>query len=173
MDDWFIVDKINITSIKKFVDNNINKQNKLSLESKSTVGKKSKQFDLFKKIKNTSVENTVKIKIQKVLNISTKLKTTNAWTVIGNKGGYHKLHKHCFNTEKNKICSVIYLKTPDKSDGENGNFYCVYKKYGQIKYFSHKPKVGDIIVFPVWLLHGVYPQDKGTRQSLNMDFYII
>ena len=173
MNDWLIIDKIEIELIKKFVITNINKSNKIDLKSKSTVGKKSKQYNLLNKVKNTSLEEKIKTKIKKLLKISDGLEILNAWTVIGEKGSYHKLHNHFSNLDKNIICSVIYLETPEKKDNENVNFYCAYMdKYKQVQYFSHKPEVGDIIVFPSWLLHGVYPQDKGLRQSLNIDFKI-
>ena len=144
------------------------------MKSKSTVGKKSKQYNLLNKVKNTFLEKKIKTKIKKLLKTSYSLEILNAWTVIGEKGSYHKLHNHFSNSDKNIICSVIYLETPEKKDNENGNFYCAYMdKYKQVQYFSHKPEVGDIIVFPSWLLHGVYPQDKGLRQSLNIDFKIV
>lgn len=174
MNDWLIVDKIEIESIKKFVITNTDKSNKIDLTSKSTVGKKSKQYNLLNKVKNTFLEKKIKTKIKKLLKTSKSLEILNAWTVIGEKGSYHKLHNHFSNLDKNIICSVIYLETPKKEDNENGNFYCAYKdKYKQVQYFSHKPEVGDIIVFPSWLLHGVYPQDKGIRRSLNIDFLMI
>ena len=176
MEDWIIIAKININKIKKFVNTSIDKKNKICLNLKSTVGCKSLQYDLFKQIKNSFVEKIVKSKINKSLkkiNISAKLKVNSAWTVIGNKGSYHKLHKHCIALETNKICSVIYLETPKKDKNENGNFYCVFRNKGKIEYFTYSPRPGDMIIFPVWLLHGVYPQDKGVRQSLNIDFLIV
>jgi hypothetical protein len=174
MNDWLIVDKIEIESIKKFVITNTDKSNKIDLKSKSTVGKKSKQYNLLNKVKNTFLEKKIKNKIKKLLKTSKSLEILNAWTVIGEEGSYHKLHNHFSNLDKNIICSVIYLETPKKENNENGNFYCAYKdKYKQVQYFSHKPEKGDIIVFPSWLLHGVYPQDKGLRRSLNIDFKIV
>ena len=174
MEDWFIIDRLDVKKITRFVNKNIGY--KLSLDYKSTVGKRSAQYDMFKQVKDTFVEDHIKTKIHEALNkmnITANLEMTSAWTVIGNKGSYHKLHKHCVDIETNKICSVTYLKTPKKNIGENGNFYCAYRKLGQIEYFTYKPRVGDIIIFPVWLLHGVYPQDEGTRQSLNIDFSIV
>jgi hypothetical protein len=174
MSDWLIIDKIEIESIKKFVISNTDKSNKIDLKSKSTVGNKSKQYNLFNKVKNTFLEKKIKTKIKKLLKTSNSLEILNAWTVIGEKGSYHKLHNHFSNLDKNVICSVIYLEIPKKEDNENGNFYCAYRdKYKQVQYFSHKPEVGDIIVFPSCLLHGVYPQDKGIRRSLNIDFLMI
>jgi len=177
MEDWIIIDKIDIKDIKPFVKKHIKKQNKLSLEYKSTVGNKSSQYDLFNQIKNSSILNLIKSKVIdsffRIKNKKINIELTHSWTVIGHKDSYHKLHKHCINLETNKLCSVIYLQTPKKSKGENGNFYCVFKKNNKIEYFSYKPKVGDIIIFPVWLFHGVYPQDLGTRQSLNLDFVVV
>ena len=32
------------------------------------------------------------------------------------------------------------------------------------------PEVGKLLIFPDWVLHGTYPQTKGTRQTLNVDY---
>ena len=35
------------------------------------------------------------------------------------------------------------------------------------------PKLGDLIIMPIHIFHGAYPQSKGTRQTLNMDFEVV
>jgi len=78
-----------------------------------------------------------------------------SWTVIGEEGSYHTIHDH----GPNSVCSVTYLEVP----------------YHPLTPVKHKvvhisPKPGMIVIFPSWLLHGVYPQGPGIRQTLNVDF---
>jgi len=168
--DWIIIDNISITNMSKIVKKGIKNTSPVSLDSKSTTGKNVKQYDLFNYIKNNSIIDMVKEKILLSLDRHLHLKLNNlkllsAWTVLGYKNSYHTLHKH--NDKINHVSSVIYLNVK-----EEGSFYYVYKKNEEITYGSYKPQVGDLIIFPVWLLHGAYPQSRGLRQTLNLDFEI-
>ena len=92
--------------------------------------------------------------------------------MLGYKGSYHTVHKH--NNKINHISVVLYLNVnKTQQNNENGNFYCFLNNQNNIQYYSHKPKKNDLIIMPVWLLHGVYPQEKGLRQTLNLDFELI
>ena len=55
----------------------------------------------------------------------------------------------------------------------SGNFYYFLNENDNVSYGSVAPKKGTFIVMPVNLLHGSYPQAKGIRQTLNMDFEIV
>jgi hypothetical protein len=157
------------------IKKSIKKTVPICTDNKSTRGGRSKQYDVFNIIKNYPIINDIKEKI--LLNLQTclqlkvkNLKLLSAWTVLGHKNSYHLLHNH--NDKKDHIASVLYLKVPDLKSKEEGNFYYVYQKNNKTNYGTHHPKKGDLIIFPIWLLHGVYPQPKGLRQTLNLDFEI-
>ena len=102
-----------------------------------------------------------------------KLHACSAWTAIGEEGSYHTIHDH----GPSNICSVTYLKVPEKQEAPSGQIYFVMhgQAYNTIsppkmQVFHIQPQVGMIIIFPSWMLHGVYPQGKGIRQTLNIDF---
>ena len=169
--DWLIVDNMNINGFSKIIKKIIKNTNPICIDSKSTTGGKSKQYDLFNHIKNNSIIDKVKETILLNLESSLQLKLVSAWTVLGYEHSYHSLHKH--NERKNHIASVLYLNVPHpKRIKRDGTFFYVYKKNQEINYGSHEPKIGDLIIFPIWLWHGAYPQSKGLRQTLNLDFEI-
>lgn len=102
-----------------------------------------------------------------------KLELYRAWTVKGEEGSYHTLHDH----GPNSLCSITYLETPKDQDDRQGQVYFVMQSdpYNQLAPVKHKvvhinPHPGMIIIFPSWLLHGVYPQGPGLRQTLSIDF---
>jgi uncharacterized protein (TIGR02466 family) len=102
-----------------------------------------------------------------------ELHACSAWTAIGEKGSYHTIHDH----GPSNICSVTYLKVPENQEDPAGQIYFVMhgQSYNTIsppkmQIFHVQPKVGMVVIFPSWMLHGVYPQGEGIRQTLNIDF---
>lgn len=174
--DWLLIENIKIKNIIYQVKKKIKNKKPIDLEEKSTKGFKSKQYELFNNhlLKDNStivenIKNSIKNSIYKNFNKSYKLKLLSAWTVLGKENGYHTMHRHNVK-EKNHISSILYLNVPKKLFG---NFYCVFNKNNEINYFEHVPKKGNLIIFPVWIFHGTYPQGKGLRHTLNLDFEII
>lgn len=101
------------------------------------------------------------------------LSADRAWTVIGEEGSYHTIHDH----GPNRVCSVTYIDVPEQQLPKQGDIYFVLQcdPYSQLSPVRHKvvhvtPKAGLMVIFPSWLLHGVYPQGPGIRQTLNIDF---
>ena len=119
-----------------------------------------------------------------------ELHACSAWTVIGEEGSYHTIHEH----GPMNISTVTYLKVPQQKrtleDLQNltpsttppveataGQIYFVmdgapYNPLSTPHYrlFHITPQEGMIVIFPSWMLHGVYPQGPGIRQTLNIDF---
>jgi len=92
------------------------------------------------------------------------LNLASSWTVLGKRGSYHTCHKH--NTNKD-VSTVLYLETPQTNDErDEGIFYFVINN----EVHELVPKKGRLLIFPVTMYHGVYPQGDGLRQTLNMDF---
>ena len=104
-----------------------------------------------------------------------------AWVVSQYENEYNPLHNHtgC------EISGVIYLKTPDikgrrnieskkGKDDNDGDISFVHSAMGNRNFdvlekgiFTISPQVGQMVLFPSYLLHTVYPfQGKGERRSL-------
>lgn len=101
-----------------------------------------------------------------------ELHACSAWTVKGTEGSYHTVHEH----GPMNICSVTYLKVPPQ-ESPAGQIYFIMHADGYnplstpaYRVLHVQPKEGMIVIFPSWMLHGVYPQGPGLRQSLNIDF---
>jgi uncharacterized protein (TIGR02466 family) len=45
-------------------------------------------------------------------------------------------------------------------------------EYNSISYFS-KPVVGNLILFPSWLSHSVFPNESQTKERISISFNII
>ena len=103
----------------------------------------------------------------------TKLHACSAWTVSGEEGSFHTIHEH----GPMNICSVTYLQVPKNQIPPYGQIFFVLdaSPYNPLSTPSSRilhltPQEGMIVIFPSWILHGVYPQGQGTRQTLNIDF---
>lgn len=176
--DWLIIDKLNIGTIDLEINKIIKNNNFKIMEDKSSHGKNSKQYNLTNHLKKNIVTNLVAKKIKELLLSKFKsnfnLNLISAWSVKGQEHGYHTLHKHDYLEKKLHIASVVYLSTPkmpkEEITRETNNFYCLLNNGGNLSYYTYRPVDGDIMVFPVWLWHGAYPQSKGLRQTLNIDF---
>ena len=92
-----------------------------------------------------------------------KLDLQNAWTVYGQEGTYHTAHRHA-QTDK-FICTVLFLDTTGVST-PNGDFYAILNN----EVYQFSPRKGDLLVFSSDVCHGTYPQVKGLRHTLNLDF---
>jgi mRNA degradation ribonuclease J1/J2 len=110
--------------------------------------------------KKDDLKNIIKI-YERLLN--KKLDLKNAWTVYGQEGTYHTIHRHA-STDK-FICTVLFLDTSGVST-PNGDFYAVLNN----TVYQYSPRKGDLLIFSSDVCHGTYPQVKGLRHTLNLDF---
>ena len=103
-----------------------------------------------------------------------------SWIVSQYKHEYNPVHTHSGN-----FSGVIYLKLPDDMENHfNEETKDHYPASGLIE-FSHgekqdfksdtlmfKPRVGQMLVFPNWLKHSVYPfYCEGERRSMSFNAY--
>lgn len=180
-EDWIIKAKLSDHYIQKLlldIDFTISSNNLISsTEGRSSTGNV-KQYELDNFLQHDSIKEIESV-IQKCLlksNIfknNNKLQNSSKWTVIGNEGSYHATHKHnlLHSTKLTAISTVTYLQVPKKENNDpSGSFYAFFRSNELI---TLSPKVGDIFIFPVWIYHGTYPQSKGIRQTLNLDFNIL
>ena len=92
-----------------------------------------------------------------------ELQLLNAWSVYGDEGNFHLVHRH--HKFPKYICTVLFLDT-EGVQSPHGDFYAVLNN----NVYQFSPQKGDLLIFSSDVCHGTYPQVKGLRQTLNMDF---
>tara|TARA_B100002019_G_C20949770_1_gene441009 strand:- start:42 stop:563 length:522 start_codon:yes stop_codon:yes gene_type:complete len=99
-----------------------------------------------------------------------KINIGSMWTVYGEENAYHACHSHLLDDKDiNNLATVLYLEIPQQ-DLDPGSGALYYFMDGKVEHFY--PKKGDFIIFPVGTYHGTYPQERGLRQTLNMDWIV-
>ena len=135
--------------------------------SKNFINKKLKKF-IHEKVKNY-LKNT----IHKTAN---KIDIKNFWVVRQFKNEYNPVHYHDGN-----ISGVGYLKIPKylnyskKKKKTNGtiDFINGSRMFLNNSIYNHLPKVGDLILFPNYLMHTAYPFIvDGERRSFSFNIKI-
>ena len=170
-----IVDKIN-----KEVDNILLDKKKVTKSdySKKLVGQVKQEIELshnfIKKNLIKFIGDNVKKYIKKCTNKNIKkLNLKNLWVVRQFKNEYNPIHFHNGN-----ISGVGYLKIPknltksQKKIKTNGTIDFIHgsKSFLNKSLFNHKPKVGDLILFPNYLMHTAYPFNMdGERRSFSFN----
>lgn len=169
------ISKINLEVDKIIKNKNLSK--KLDYSSK-LVGKVKQEFQLpyqfiqknLSKLIEKEVRNFIKIAINKS---PKKIKIKNLWVVRQFKNEYNPVHYH-----DGHLSAVGYLKIPriinssKKKIQTNGtiDFINGSKKFLCDSIYNHKPKVGDMIFFPNYLMHTAYPfQGEGERRSFSLN----
>ena len=137
----------------------------------------SKNKDFIKIGKSIAKTISEKIVEYELISKDAFLQPGNSWTVIGTKGGFHKVHDHGL---QNSICTITYTQVPEIMNDEEGYVYFIMSNeirpptYNSIpKVIELKPELGKMIIFPSHMLHGVYPYPEGIRQSFNFDFNVL
>ena len=177
--------KLSKNSIKKInieVDKIISKKNLLKKldYSNKLVGQVKQEFQLPKIFIKKNLEKILykaaKDYIFKSLGKKiSKIKIKNFWIVRQFNDEYNPVHFH-----DGHISGVGYLKIPEfsknkkhtQTDGSidfiNGNRMLLSECI-----FNHQPKVGDMILFPHYLMHTAYPfKTKGERRSFSFNLEI-
>ena len=197
---WVIEDQLNEDLVKKInnlIDQNLNKFLKLK-EGYSTKGKNAEQYWLIKDdyyFKNKDFED---IKIECKSQILNRLKKSNllnkkiqekidiennsCWSVLGEENSYHTVHSHKSDcVDNNGISVIVYLKVPQtnvENEPENNLFLLMNADANNTLYHNNpkiiniNPSIGKLLIFPVWVIHGTYPQSKGIRQTFNINYRI-
>ena len=149
--------------------------------SKQLVGQVKQEFQLPKrfiqKFLHKVIEKEVKSFIFKATNKKVKtIKILNFWIVRQYKNEYNPIHYH-----NGHLSAVGYLKVPknlNKSKKQiktNGtiDFISGSKNFLCESIYNHIPKVGDIILFPNYLMHTAYPfHVEGERRSFSLNIQL-
>ena len=172
-----------INKINQEVDKILNDKKKLKKSdySNKLVGQVQQEIQLDKNFIQKNLLNfigsNVKKYIKKSINKNTKKITLrNLWVVRQFKNEYNPIHFHSGN-----ISGVGYLKIPKnitksrKRLKTNGTIDFIHgsKSFLNNSLFNHNPKVGDMILFPNYLMHTAYPfKREGERRSFSFNIDI-
>ena len=170
--DWLYVAKLDVTGFKDKIDNIVDDSILMDPKFLSTRGFNSKQYNLtYKKESFLDIQHAVVEEIKKQVNLfNSQFELGNAWTVYGQESSYHAVHRHF--DQPNHISTVLYLNVPPEPTLQQPGYFYFFMHDDEGNIIDHiiNPQIGDLIIMPSHILHGAYPQSKGTRQTLNMDF---
>ena len=172
-----------ISKINKEVDNILKNtsRSKKSDYSKKLVGEVKQELEISKSFINKYLSKFLKKNIKKFIKKSSNknlknFKVKNFWVVRQFKNEYNPIHYHSGN-----LSGVGYLKIPKnftkskKKSKTNGTIDFIHgsKSFLNKSIFNHKPKVGDMIIFPNYLMHTAYPFNvEGERRSFSFNLEI-
>ena len=183
--------KIAIIKIPNKIVSKINKEvdgilkNKLKTKksdySKKLVGEVKQELALSRSFINKFLINFLKNNIKSFIKKSShknirNIKLKNFWVVRQFKNEYNPIHYH-----SGSISGVGYLKIPKdfmkskKKSKTNGTIDFIHGSRSLLNksIFNHRPKVGDMIIFPNYLMHTVYPFNvEGERRSFSFNIDI-
>ena len=161
----------------------INKKNDYSSKLVSQIKneiKFSKNF-IKKKLSKELIQNIKKYLIKSKLKNIQEIKIINFWVVKQFKNEYNPIHYH-----EGHLSGVGYLKVPkkmlqnekvnNKLINTNGSidFINGQKNFLSSSIYNVAPKVGDLLIFPNYLMHTVYPFNiEGERRSFSFNAKII
>ena len=181
------ISKSLIKKINKEIDTIVDNQN-LSKKfdySKELVGQVSQELKLPKTFINKYLKsfllkitkNYIEKSLKKKINI---FKIKNVWVVRQFENEYNPIHYH-----DGHISGVGYLKVPKSLNDDTRTHKKNLKTHGTIDFihgsraflsksiYNHEPKVGDMILFPNYLMHTVYPFQSGEeRRSFSFNIEI-
>ena len=172
-----------IKKINNEVDRIVNKKSLLKKldYSKKLVGQVKQEFQLPKPFVKKNLEKVISKEVKKYIFQTIgkkiiKISIKNFWVVRQFNNDYNPIHYH-----DGHISGVGYLKIPkfiskksnkSKIDGTidfiNGN-----KMFLSDSIYNHQPKVGDVILFPHYLMHTAYPfKSSGDRRSFSFNLEV-
>ncbi|MEY4370429.1 MAG: hypothetical protein RIQ48_138 [Pseudomonadota bacterium] len=176
-----------INKLNKEIDRIVDNQN-LSKKfdySKKLVGQVSQEIQLPKAFINKNLKSflhkATKGYIEKAMNKKiTKFKINNVWIVRQFENEYNPIHYH-----DGHISGAGYLKVPKSLNEDARPHKHNLKTHGTIDFihgsrsflnkciYNHQPKVGDMLLFPNYLMHTVYPfQSHEERRSFSFNAVI-
>ena len=172
-----------IVKINKEVDKIISSKSRLKKNdySSNLVGQVKHEIKLSNQFVNKYLLRFIKSNIQKYLKKSlnknaSKINLKSFWIVRQFKNEYNPIHFHSGN-----ISAVGYLKIPKnitkskKRLKTNGTIDFIHgsKSFLSNSLYNHNPKVGDMIIFPNYLMHTAYPfKREGERRSFSFNLDI-
>ena len=173
-----------VNKINDEVDNVLNDKSKLKKSdySNKLVGQVKQEIRLNSNFIKKNLLKFISNNIKKYIKMSIKrdvkkINLKNLWVVRQFKNEYNPIHFHSGN-----ISGVGYLKIPKnitksrKRLKTNGTIDFIHgsKSFLSNSLFNHNPKVGDLILFPNYLMHTAYPFNiAGERRSFSFNAKIV
>jgi len=173
-----LINKINKEVDKILINKNILKK---SDYSNKLVGQVKQEIKLSSNFVKKNLLKFIGDSVKKYINKSSKrdvkkIVLKNMWVVRQFKNEYNPIHFHSGN-----ISGVGYLKIPKnitksrKRLKTNGTIDFIHgsKSFLNNSLFNHNPKIGDLILFPNYLMHTAYPfKREGERRSFSFNIDI-
>ena len=172
-----------ISKINQEVDQILNNKKRLKKSdySNKLVGQVKQEIKLSSKFIQKNLLKFIGNNVKKYIKKSTKkdikkISLKNLWVVRQFKNEYNPIHFHSGN-----ISGVGYLKIPKnitksrKKLKTNGTIDFIHgsKSFLNNSLFNLNPKVGDMILFPNYLMHTAYPfKREGERRSFSFNIDI-
>ena len=169
-----------ITKINNEVDSILQNKTKTKKSdySKKVVGQVYQEIQISKKFIDKYLKKFIKKQVSTYLKksiniIPKKFSIKNLWVVRQFKNEYNPAHFHdgyvsavgYLMVPKNLTKSKKKIKTNGTIDFINGT-----KTYLSNSIHNHKPKIGDMIIFPNNLMHTAYPFNvEGERRSFSFN----
>ena len=173
-----IVKKINDFINKTIVSKKNNYSSKLASQIKDEI-KLSNFFikkNLSKELKKNIKEYLIKSEVSRIKDIQ----IINVWVIKQFKNEYNPIHFHegqvsgvgylriPKNMNQNKMVANKKIKTNGTIDFVNGQ-----KNFLSKSIYNLNPKVGDLLIFPNYLMHAAYPFNvDGERRSFSFNVKI-
>ena len=173
-----LINKINKEVDKILINKNILKK---SDYSNKLVGQVKQEIKLSSNFVKKNLLKFIGDSVKKYINKSSKRNVKkiilkNMWVVRQFKNEYNPIHFHSGN-----ISGVGYLKIPKnitkshKRLKTNGTIDFIHgsKSFLNNSLFNHNPRIGDLILFPNYLMHTAYPfKREGERRSFSFNIDI-
>ena len=172
-----------VNKVNKEVDHILNNKKKLKKSDYSSklVGEVRQEIKLSSQFIKKNLLNIIGINVKKYIKDCTKkhvkkISLRSLWVVRQFKNEYNPIHFHSGN-----VSGVGYLKIPKnitkskKRLKTNGTIDFIHgsKSFLNNSLFNHNPKVGDMILFPNYLMHTAYPfKREGERRSFSFNIDI-
>ena len=173
-----------IKMINSFVDNTIiSKKNDYSSKLASQIKNEIKLSNLFikKNLSKELIKNIKKYLKNSDVSKIKEIKIINVWIVKQLQNEYNPIHYH-----EGQLSGVGYLKIPKKMNQNkmlknkkimtNGtiDFVNGQKSFLSKSIYNLNPKVGDLVLFPNYLMHTAYPFNiDDERRSFSFNVKII
>ena len=172
-----------IKKINSFIEKTIiSKKNDYSAKLASQIKNEIKFSPLFikKHLSKELIKNIKEYLMQSESNKIKDIKIINIWVVKQFKNEYNPIHYH-----EGQISGVGYLKIPknmnqnkmlkNKKIKTNGtiDFINGQKNFLSTSIYNLNPKVGDLLIFPNYLMHTAYPfNEDGERRYFSFNVKI-
>ena len=166
------VENLDKENLKKELDHGPNLAGQVTQEIKLTKEILSKGLlNVLAKATQAYISNGIKKEI-------TKFNLLESWVVRQFENEYNPIHWH-----GGHVSGVAYLKLPEKVINnkykdhidKSGNIEFIYgsKQFLTNSTFTVKPEIGDLYLFPHYLMHTVYPfYGEGERRSVSFNAII-